>query len=106
MTVPLSRRVKECDTGKSTLRRATSIIRTMGGPITAGTPRRNKPMQILRLLHEAEQVAETVRSRRDERDDAGDPEDLEEAMGIIAHQDEEISALLDMFEELRSKLLD
>lgn len=63
-------------------------------------------MQILRLLHEAEQVAETVRSRRDERDDAGDPEDLEEAMGIIAHQDEEISALLDMFEELRSKLLD
>ena len=63
-------------------------------------------MQILRLLHEAEQVAETVRSRRDERDEAGDPEDLEEAMGIIAHQDEEISALLDMFEDLRNKLLD
>ena len=63
-------------------------------------------MQILRLLHEAEQVAETVRARRDERDDAGDPENLDEAMGIIAAQDEEITALLDMFEDLRNKLLD
>lgn len=63
-------------------------------------------MQILRLLREAEEVVETVRSRRNERDEAGDPEDLEEAMGIIAHQDEEISALLDMFEDLRNKLLD
>lgn len=63
-------------------------------------------MQILRLLHEAEQVAETVRARRDERDDAGDPENLDEAMGRIAAQDEEITALLDMFEDLRNKLLD
>ena len=63
-------------------------------------------MQILRLLHEAEQVAETVRACRDERDDAGDPENLDEAMGRIAAQDEEITALLDMFEDLRNKLLD
>lgn len=63
-------------------------------------------MQILRLLHEAEQVAETVRARRDERDEAGDPEDVDAAMGIIAAQDEEITALLDMFEDLRNKLLD
>jgi len=63
-------------------------------------------MQILRLLHEAEQVAETVRSRRNERDEAGDPEDLDDAMSIIAHQDEELDALLEMFECLRAKLLD
>ena len=63
-------------------------------------------MQILRLLHQAEETVDVIRSRRDERDLAGDPEDLEEAMGIIAHQDEEITCLLDLFEDLRNKLLD
>ncbi len=63
-------------------------------------------MQILRLLHQAEETVDVIRSRRDERDLTGDPENLDEAMGIIAAQDEEITALLDMFEDLRNKLLD
>lgn len=48
------------------------------------------------------QVAE-VKERRDRRDEAGDPEDEEEAMGVIAHQDEDIQTLIDIIDTLLAK---
>lgn len=48
------------------------------------------------------QLAE-VKERRDRRDEAGDPEDEEEAMSVIAHQDEDIDILFDIIDTLLAK---
>lgn len=44
-----------------------------------------------------------VKDRRDRRDQEGDPEVIEEALGIIAQQDEDIDTLLDVIEALEAK---
>lgn len=48
------------------------------------------------------QVAE-VKERRDRRDEDGDPADEEEALGVIAHQDEDIQILIDIIDTLLAK---
>ena len=48
-------------------------------------------------------VAE-VKERRDRRDEQGDPKDTDEAMGIIAHQDEDLDTLFDLIDTLLAKL--
>ena len=48
------------------------------------------------------QLAE-VKARRDRRDEAGDPEDMEDAMSVIAHQDEDIDILYDIIDTLLAK---
>ena len=48
------------------------------------------------------QLAE-VKARRDRRDEAGDPEDMEGAMSVIAHQDEDIDTLYDIIDTLLAK---
>lgn len=48
------------------------------------------------------QLAE-VKARRDKRDEAGDPEDMEGAMSVIAHQDEDIDILYDIIDTLLAK---
>ena len=50
-----------------------------------------------------EKVAE-VKARRDKRDEEGDPDDVDAAMGMIAHQDEDIQSLLDIIDTLRARL--
>lgn len=49
-----------------------------------------------------EQVAE-VKARRDRRDEQGDPKDTDEAMGIIANQDEDIETLFNIIDTLLAK---
>ena len=48
-------------------------------------------------------VAE-VKERRDRRDEQGDPKDTDEAMGIIAHQDEDLETLFNLIDTLLAKL--
>ena len=48
-------------------------------------------------------VAE-VKERRDRRDEQGDPKDVDEAMGMIAHQDEDLDTLFDLIDTLLAKL--
>jgi len=48
------------------------------------------------------QLAE-VKARRDRRDEEGDPEDMEGAMSVIAHQDEDIDILYDIIDTLLAK---
>lgn len=48
-------------------------------------------------------VAE-VKERRDRRDEQGDPKDVDEAMGMIAHQDEDLDVLFDLIDTLLAKL--
>lgn len=48
------------------------------------------------------QLAE-VKARRDRRDEDGDPEDMEGAMSVIAHQDEDIDILYDIIDTLLAK---
>lgn len=47
-----------------------------------------------------EEKVEYVKDRRDRRDEEGDPKDEEEAMGIIANQDEDIDYLFDIIDTL------
>jgi len=47
-----------------------------------------------------EEKVEMVKDRRDRRDESGDPETVEEAQGIIAHQDEDIDILFDIIDTL------
>ena len=47
-----------------------------------------------------EEKVQYVKDRRDRRDEEGDPEDEEEAMGIIANQDEDIDYLFDIIDTL------
>lgn len=47
-----------------------------------------------------EAKAQFIRDRRDRRDEEGDPETQEEAMGMIAQQDEDIDSLLDLVDTL------
>jgi hypothetical protein len=49
----------------------------------------------------AEKVQQ-VRDRRDRRDADGDPDDIENAKGVIAQQDEDISTLLELLEKLQA----
>ena len=53
---------------------------------------------------DVEEKVETVKARRDKRDEEGDPEDVDAAMGMIAHQDEDIQTLLDIIDTLRARL--
>lgn len=46
-----------------------------------------------------EDIAKMVKDRRDRRDSENDPEDTESAMGVIAHQDEDIDMLLACLEK-------
>ncbi len=46
---------------------------------------------------------QTVKDRRDRRDAEGDPQDIDTAMGVIAQQDEDIDALLEVIEGMRAK---
>ena len=48
------------------------------------------------------QLAE-VKARRDRRDEEGDPEDMEGAMSVIAHQDEDIDTLYNIIDTLLAK---
>ena len=56
----------------------------------------NKPKSI-------EERVEEVKARRDRRDEEGDPEDTEEAMSVIAHQDEDLDVLFDIIDTLLAK---
>ena len=56
----------------------------------------NKPKSI-------EEKVEEVKARRDRRDEAGDPKDTDEAMSVIAHQDEDIDILFDIIDTLLAK---
>ena len=49
-----------------------------------------------------DQVA-AVKARRDRRDEEGDPNDVDEAMGIIAHQDEDLDTLFNIIDTLLAK---
>ena len=53
---------------------------------------------------DVEEKVQTVKDRRDKRDEEGDPEDVDKAMGMIAHQDEDIQTLLDIIDTLRARL--
>ena len=55
-----------------------------------------KPMSI-------EDRVEEVKARRDRRDEAGDPKDTDEAMSVIAHQDEDLDILFDIIDTLLAK---
>jgi hypothetical protein len=44
-----------------------------------------------------------IKNRRDRRDQDGDPGTLEEAIGVIAQEDEDICTLLDIIEEMTAK---
>lgn len=55
-----------------------------------------KPMSI-------EEQVEEVKARRDRRDEAGDPKDTDEAMSVIAHQDEDLDILFDIIDTLLAK---
>ena len=47
-----------------------------------------------------EEKIQFVKDRRDRRDEDGDPKSQKEAMGIIAHQDEDIDTLFDIIDTL------
>lgn len=49
---------------------------------------------------ETEKAVEIVKDRRERRDEQGDPKTLEEANGVIAHQDEDIDSLFDIIDTL------
>lgn len=49
---------------------------------------------------DVEEKVDFVKDRRDRRDEQGDPETLEEANGVIAHQDEDIDSLIDIIDTL------
>ena len=53
---------------------------------------------------DVEETVEAVKARRDKRDEEGDPEDVDAAMGMIAHQDEDIQTLIDLVDTLRARL--
>ena len=53
---------------------------------------------------DVDEKVEMVKARRDKRDEEGDPEDVDGAMGMIAHQDEDIQTLLDIIDTLRARL--
>jgi len=53
--------------------------------------------------NDIEAQLEEVKARRDRRDEAGDPKDTEEAMSVIAHQDEDIDVLFDIIDTLLAK---
>ena len=44
-----------------------------------------------------------IKDRRDRRDQEGDPESSDEALGVIAQQDEDIDELIEIIEELQAK---
>ena len=50
-----------------------------------------------------EAQVEAVKARRDRRDEQGDPKDTEEAMGIIANQDEDLDTLFNIIDTLLAK---
>lgn len=50
-----------------------------------------------------EEQVEAVKARRDRRDELGDPKDTDEAMGIIANQDEDLDTLFDIIDTLLAK---
>lgn len=50
-----------------------------------------------------EEKVAAVKERRDRRDEAGDPKDTEEAMSVIAHQDEDLDILFDIIDTLLAK---
>lgn len=50
-----------------------------------------------------EDQVEAVKARRDRRDEQGDPKDTDEAMGIIANQDEDLDTLFDIIDTLLAK---
>lgn len=52
---------------------------------------------------DAEETVQMVKDRRDRRDSEGDPETPENAMGVIAQQDEDIDSLLKVVETLMAK---
>ena len=56
----------------------------------------NKPKTI-------EEKVEEVKARRDRRDEDGDPKDTDEAMSVIAHQDEDLDILFDIIDTLLAK---
>lgn len=49
---------------------------------------------------DVEEKVDYVKDRRDRRDEQGDPQTIEEANGIIAHQDEDIDFLFDIIDTL------
>ena len=49
---------------------------------------------------DVEENVDFVKDRRDRRDEQGDPKTLEEANGVIAHQDEDIDSLFDIIDTL------
>lgn len=49
---------------------------------------------------DVEEKVDFVKDRRDRRDEQGDPKTLEEANGVIAHQDEDIDSLFDIIDTL------
>lgn len=51
-------------------------------------------------VKDVEKRVQFVKDRRDRRDEEGDPEDTDEAMGIIANQDEDIDYLFDIIDTL------
>ena len=53
---------------------------------------------------EIEEQLQLVKDRRDRRDEAGDPENLPEAEGIIANQDEDINTLFDIIDTLLAQM--
>lgn len=53
---------------------------------------------------EVEKKVAEVKERRDRRDEQGDPKDVDEAMGMIAHQDEDLDTLFDLIDTLLAKL--
>lgn len=71
-----------------------------------------KPEEVeIKAVEEAEIPADDIESRvaavkkrRDIRDEQGDPKDLEEAMGTIAHQDEDLDDLYNIIDTLLAKL--
>lgn len=54
--------------------------------------------------HGVEQQTQEVRDNRDRRDTAGDPKNMDEAMNVIAEQDEDINTLFDIIDSLLAKL--
>lgn len=64
-----------------------------GGEIPAPPPAENNPSDKLQL----------IKDRRDRRDKEDNPATLDDAMGAIAQQDEDIGALIELIEELQAK---
>ena len=53
--------------------------------------------------NESPDKVQMVRDRRDRRDADGDPQDVDNAMGVIAQQDEDIDTLLEVIEGMKAK---